>query len=170
MDASQLFDRTVRAARLDPRLYEEVEGDGTALPQALLLVVLSSIAAGVGVIGYGGPGFVLTNVLVSLILWYLWAFLIYWIGARVFPEPGTSADHGELLRVLGFAAAPGLLRVLGVVPGIGGLLLGVVSLWMLAATVVAVRQALDYHSTLRAVGVCLVGWIIMTALIALIHA
>jgi hypothetical protein len=31
---------------------------------------------------------------------------------------------------------------------------------MLIAMVIAVRQALDYTSTLRAVGVCIIGWII----------
>ena len=30
--------------------------------------------------------------------------------------------------------------------------------------VVAIRQALDYHSTFRAVGVCLVGWVLSTVI------
>jgi hypothetical protein len=35
---------------------------------------------------------------------------------------------------------------------------------MLLTMVVAVRQALDYTSTLRAVAVCFVGWIIYIAI------
>ena len=36
----------------------------------------------------------------------------------------------------------------------------IASLWMLVALVIAVRQALDYNSTLRAVGVCVIGYVI----------
>lgn len=170
MDVSQLTHRMIRAACLEPEVYEEVEADTAALPQALLIVLVSSIAAGIGVIPHGGPGFILTNVVLSLLLWYLWAFLIYWIGARLLPEPQTHADHGELLRVLGFAASPGLLHILALIPHAGEIILVVVGLWMLAATVVAVRQALDYRSTPRAVAVCLVGWMIMSALVALLRS
>ena len=104
----------------------------------------------------------------ALVGWYVWAYLTYFIGTRLLPEPETKADHGELLRTIGFASAPGLVRVLGVVPGLGGLAYLVGTLWMLIATVIAVRQALDYESTLRAVGVCLIGWLIMVAIQAAI--
>jgi hypothetical protein len=36
----------------------------------------------------------------------------------------------------------------------------VASLWMLAAMVVAVRQALDYESTGRAITVCAIGFVV----------
>jgi hypothetical protein len=36
----------------------------------------------------------------------------------------------------------------------------VVAVWMLVAMVIAVRQALDYENTTRAVGVCAIGWVI----------
>ena len=90
----------------------------------------------------------------------MWAFLTYWIGTRVLPEPQTSSSHGELLRVIGFAAAPGLIRVLGVVPLLRWLVFLVAAVWMLFAGVIAVRQALDYRSTGRAVLVVVIGWIV----------
>jgi hypothetical protein len=67
-----------------------------------------------------------------------------------------------LLRTLGFSSAPGLIRVFGIIPGITPFVFAVASGWMLVAMVIAVRQALDYRSTWRAFGVCVIGWIIQT--------
>ena len=105
--------------------------------------------------------------IVALVGWCVWAFLTYFIGTRLLPEPQTKADYGELLRTIGFASAPGLLRVFGVVPGLGSLVFLVAGIWMLVAMVIAVRQALDYTSTSRAVGVCLIGWLIQVLIVIL---
>ena len=150
----------IRAAKLDVDLYEEVEADQGAFGQAMAVVALSSIAAGIGRFGEGHLVGMLTGVLVAIVGWYIWAYLTYFIGTRFLAEPQTEADHGQLLRTIGFASAPGLLRVLGIVPGIREIVLLVTSIWELVAMVIAVRQALDYTSTLRAVGVCLLGWIV----------
>ena len=104
----------------------------------------------------------------ALLSWYVWAYLTYWIGVKLLPEPQTHATHGELLRTVGFSSAPGLIRVLGVIPGLRGLVFLVAGIWMLVAMVVAVRQALDYHSTWRAVGVCVIGWFIQGIIMGLI--
>jgi len=159
--------RMLRAAKLDVNLYEEVEADRGALSQAMTVVVLSSIAAGVGSIGTMGLGGIVIGTLLALGGWYFWAYLSYLIGTKLLPEPQTSSDLGELLRTTGFSSAPGLLRIFGVIPGFGGLIFAVASIWMLVAMVVAVRQALDYQGSLRAVGVCLIGWLIQTLLLAL---
>lgn len=151
-------ERLIGAARLDPATYEEVEADKTATGQALLAVVLSSLAAGVGASGQnaGLPAAILASVS-ALIGWFMWAAVVWFIGTRVLPEPQTQSDVGELLRTTGFAAAPGLVRVLGVIPFLGVPVAIVVTFWMLAAMVVAVRQALDYRGTGRALVVCAVG-------------
>lgn len=153
-------DRILRAARLDPQLYEEVEADQEALGQAMGIVLLSSAAAGIGSLGSGGMGVILIGAIGALIGWYLWAYLTYFIGTKFFPEPQTQANIGELLRTIGFSSSPGLIRILGIIPGLRGIVFFIASIWMLVAMVIAVRQALDYTSTLRAVGVCLIGWII----------
>lgn len=158
--------RIMRAAKLDVNLYEEVEADTEATRQAMAVVLLGSVAAGLGV-GRWSIGGILFGAVVALIGWVVWAYLIYWIGTRLFPEPQTSATHGELLRTIGFASSPGLLRVLGVVPGLREIVFLVAGIWALAATVVAVRQALDYRGTLRAVGVCAVGWVVQMVLVAI---
>lgn len=163
---STFTERMVGAARLDVHVYEEVEADRTAMGQAMAVVVLSSIAAGVG------SGFTLGNLLAgaigALIGWFIWAFLTYLIGTKLLPQPQTRADPGELLRTIGFSASPGVLRVFGLVPILGGLIVLIAEVWMLVAMVIAVRQALDYTSTWRAVGVCVVGWLVLVAITVVI--
>ncbi|HBO97845.1 MAG TPA: hypothetical protein DE315_01395 [Candidatus Omnitrophica bacterium] len=156
----QLADRMLRAVKLDPRLYEEVEADATAMPQAMLVVVLSSAAAGIGSMGMAQHPNLILGTLGALVGWYIWAFMTYWIGTKLLPEKDTKAEYSQLLRTIGFSSAPGILRVLGVVPFLTNLVFMATGIWMLVAMVIAVRQALDYQSTARAVGVCAVGWLI----------
>ena len=106
--------------------------------------------------------------IVALVGWYIWAYLTYFIGTKLLPEAQTTADHGELLRTIGFSSSPGLIRILGIIPGLTNLVFTVAGIWMLIAMVIAVRQALDYTSTLRAVGVCLIGWIIQIIFLGLL--
>ncbi|MBI4209851.1 MAG: YIP1 family protein [Deltaproteobacteria bacterium] len=159
------FSRVMRAAKLDVQLYEEVEADRSATRQALLVVILSSVAAGIGRVGAGGMGGFFVGGALSLIGWVIWAYLTYLIGTKLLPQPQTEADVGQLLRTTGFSSAPGILRVLGIIPGLAGILFFVTSIWMLIAMVIAVRQALDYTGTGRAVAVCLIGWIIQTLIL-----
>ena len=165
---STFAERMIGAATLDVHTYEEVEADRTATTQAVGVVVLSSLAQGIaGLTQGGGIGFV-AGAMGALLGWFIWAFLVYIIGTKVLPEPQTRSDLGELLRTTGFSASPGLLRVLGVIPLIGGLIVLAVSIWMLIAMIIAVRQALDYQSTGRAVGVCLIGWFVFVVIILMI--
>jgi hypothetical protein len=149
-------------AALRTATYEEVEADRGATAQAIGVVVLSGLAAGVGARGIGGgqPSDVLFFAALALATWAVWAMLTYQLGARIMPEPQTRADVGELLRTLGFASAPGLVRVLGIVPELTRAVFVVAAVWMLLAMIVAVRQALDYRTTRHAVVVCVVGWLL----------
>ena len=170
MSMSSFQNRIVRAIKLDSNLYEEVEADKSALGQAMAIVVFSSIAAGIGLYKTGGFSGILTGTIASLISWYIWAYLTYFIGTKFLPEPQTQADLGELLRTIGFSTSPGLLRVLYFIPEIGVLIFLIASLWMLVAMVIAVRQALDYNSTLRAVGVCVIGYVIQIVVFMIIFS
>ena len=163
------LDRIVRAAKLDVNLYEEVEADKGAMGQAMGVVVLSSVAAGIGSIGTTGIKGIIIGAIIALIAWYIWAYITYFIGVKILPEPQTKADHGELLRTIGFSSSPGLLRILAIIPGIGGIIFMIASVWMLVAMVIAVRQALDYQSTLRAVGVCMIGWVIQVIILMILY-
>ena len=164
---SKLIDRIIRASKLDADLYEEVEADKGATGQAVGIVVLSSIAAGIGGIGKEWHVAILMGTVFALVGWFVWAYLIYFIGMKIFPEPQTKTDLGELLRTIGFSSSPGLIRVLGIIPGLTWVVFIGALVWMLMATVVAVRQALDYTSTLRAIGVCVIGWIVQLSILVL---
>jgi hypothetical protein len=152
--------RLVGAARLDSRIYEEVEADTGALPQAIAVVLLAAVAVGIGLAGLGALRFpaLLVGSLAALAWWISWAVLTYMIGTHLLPEAGTRADAGQLLRTIGFSAAPGLLAVVAVVPGLTRPVFLVIAIWMLATMIVAVRQALDYSTTTRAIAVCATGW------------
>jgi hypothetical protein len=165
---SSFKDRIIKSALLDPNIYEEVEADKDSMGQAATVVILSSVAAGIGSIGTNGISGLVFVTVAALIGWLVWAFLTFYIGTRLMPEPETKSDYGELLRTIGFASSPGLIRVLGIIPLIGTIVFAIGGIWMLVAMVIAVRQALDYKSTLRAVGVCVIGWIIQFVVILLL--
>ena len=112
-------------------------------------------AAGVGPLGWSSnamPGVGTMSVL-ALIAWVCWAMLTFQIGARLLPEPQTEVTLGQMLRTIGFAAAPGLFQVFAIFPRMTGFVFAATTIWMFAAMVVGVRHALDYTSTARAVAV-----------------
>lgn len=154
------WNRIIRAIKLDPQLYEEVEADPHSLPQAIGLVILSSIASGIATISQGFNASILGGTLGALIGWFVWSYIIYFVGSKLLPESQTEADYGQLLRTIGFASAPGLIAIVGIIPFLYTIALFVAGIWMLIATIIAVRQALDYTSTGRAIIVSVIGWII----------
>ncbi|HEX7077775.1 MAG TPA: YIP1 family protein [Candidatus Eisenbacteria bacterium] len=155
-------ERVVGAARLNVATYEEVEADKGANWQAMSVVILSAICAGIGGVRAGGAGIV-AGTIGALLGWVLWAALVWLIGTKMLPTKETVSDVGELLRTTGFAAGPGMIRILGVLPLLGWIANWVAWIWMLATMVVAVRQALDYPTTGRAILVCAIGWVIVLA-------
>jgi Yip1 domain len=160
-------DRVVGAMKLDPNAFEDVERDPTAIGQSVGVIVLAAVAAGIGVIYAGGLSGIVMSALMSLIGFLIWSLIVWVIGTKVMPEPQTKADYAETFRVLGFAAAPGLLsvlRIIGIIPILGTLiswlLVCVIWVWQIAAMVVAVRQVLDYSTTGKAVIVVLIGFVV----------
>ena len=164
---SNFLNRIYRAIKIDPDLYEEVEHDKSATFQAATVVVLSSLAAGVGAIHLGASNFLL-GPLVSLASWYFWAFLIYIVGTKLFPDKQTKSDHGELLRTIGFSSAPGIIRVFGFTPELMTVTFIGSAFWMLACMVVAVKSALDYDSLWKAFGVVVVSWLFQAFFLLLV--
>jgi len=158
-DMGTLAYRALGAAVLDPATYEVVEADRPATYQALSIVLLSSLAAGIGAGGADGPslGNIALLTVVALASWLAWAGLILQIGGRLFPELHTRVDYGQLVRTIGFAATPGLIQVMGLFTSIRPLVFVIAWVWMLAAMIVAVRQALDYRSTRHAIAVSVIA-------------
>ncbi|HPL62534.1 MAG TPA: YIP1 family protein [Syntrophales bacterium] len=167
---SSYTERLIGASRLDAQIYEEVEHDTGSMGQAAWTVVLASFAAGIGALSQGGASGLLLGAAAALAGWLIWAYLTYYIGSKFLGTPETEVSVKEMMRTIGFSSSPGLIRVLGIIPGLAGLVYLVSALWMLAAMVVAVRQALDYTSTMRAVAVCIIGWIVQAVVLALFIA
>lgn len=165
MDFAAMINRVVRAAMLDVDLYEEVEAETTLTQEALIVVILVSIASGIGSflagliggdIGAAVLGLIL-GVVMGVLGYYIWAYVTYFVGTNLFE--GT-ADVGEMLRTLGYASGPRVLGVLAFIPCLGPLAALVGALWALVTGVVAVRQALDFD-TGKAILTVIIGWVIV---------
>lgn len=159
-------ERALGAAQLKTAIYEEVENDQGATGQAAGVVVLASIAAGLG--SLPSIAGLIFGVIAGLVAWVVWSYLTWFIGTKWLPEAGTHAEPGQLMRTVGFAQAPGVFQILGIIPALGPLIMLAVAIWVLVAVVIAVRQALDYTSTGRAVGVCLIGWLIQIVIFVIL--
>ena len=154
-----MVERMLRASRLDVHIFEEVEADTSATRQALSVVALVALATGIASLGTTGLIGLFVGVVSAIVGWARLAWILHLIGTKIMPSHSTHADWGQLARTLGFAQSPGIFKVLGLVPVIGNIIFAVASIWMLVAMVVAVRQALDYTSTWRAIAVVLIGFI-----------
>ena len=165
---SIFINRIIRACKLDVKLYEEVEADKSATYQAAGVVALSMIALGVGTFFTYGSFNVVIPILAALAGWFVTSLLIYFVGAKLFPEENTKADHGELLRTIGFSSAPGLIRVFGFTSELMTITFIGAGIWMLFAMIIAVRQALDYQSTWRAIGVVVIGFLVQAFVLILL--
>jgi hypothetical protein len=152
-------ERFIGALKVQPATFEEVEHDTTATSQAAIVVVAASVSSGLGWIWLGGFTGVIERTVISLVAWVVAAALVWIIGTKVLPGKNTEADLGQLLRTMGFARAPGLFGVIAIIPILGWALAFLIGIWGLIATVIAVRQALDYDDTVRAVIVCVLAWI-----------
>lgn len=157
------LNRFLRAAKLDVTLYEEVAADPLLLYQAWITVLIYAMLSSWG--SFGRAGAIGSNIAMisSLIGWYVWAFFTYFLATKVFRETSAETqrtDRKAVIRVMGFACAPGVIRLLGIIPGLGIAVLVVASIWMIAAATIAVKQALAIESTARAAGACIIGWII----------
>jgi hypothetical protein len=172
MDFGAMIDRVRRAAMLDVGLYQEVEADSSLNQEALVVVALVSVAAGIGGFlgglsgGNIGPAFLalVVAVVLGVVNYYIWSYLTYFVGTSLF---GGTADPGELLRVLGYASGPRVLGLLNFIPcvgwvfGLGG------AIWALVAGVIAVREALDFDTT-KAILTVIIGWVVILVITTIV--
>ncbi len=155
----QFLMRTVRAIRLDPNLYAEVANDATTKGHAMWMVAIFSMATAFGLFSRGGPTAVNSGLVTTLFTWYIWAFTVSFAGTRLM---APDADLKSVMRAMAFACAPGLLRLLGVVPQLTFLIFICSSIWMVTASIIAVKKALNVASTPRVAGICIGAWILST--------
>ena len=165
-----MLQRMIGAAMLRTGTYEEVEADTSATRQAMLVVVLVSLASGVGNVGVGGVTALVFGVVAALVGWVFWAWITYFVGTKILATPETDANWGQLARTLGYAQTPGLFKVFGFLPVIGPIVFFLATIWQLIAAIIAIKQALDYTSTRRAIGVALIGFIAYVVVIGIVMA
>lgn len=163
-----MIDRMIGAAKLDPAIYDQVEKDSDATQEALGVVVLVALATGIGTFGSGGIVGFFVGIVAGVVLWALWAWITFFVGTTILKTEATEADWGQLARTLGFAQSPGVLKVFGFIPVLGPLVFALASIWQLVTMIFAIKQALDYTSAWRAVGVALIGFIPYAIVSALI--
>ena len=146
-----------------------MEADAGATTQAVAVIFLASLAAGFGANGWNATAqatltYSAVVAVLALLAWSSWAVLTFEIGGHLLPERQTRVEIGQLLRTIGFSAAPALFLIFGAF-GATTLVFAVTAVWMLASMVMAVRQALDYTSVTRALAVCAVGWFLTLVLV-----
>jgi hypothetical protein len=159
---TRFFNRFLGVLVLDPLAFEEIEANRHAAMQSVVVVVLVCLAGGLAAMGLGlvGPAGFVIGTIVSLGAWLVWVSALTALGTIAMPETQTSSDVPELLRVLGFASAPGVFIALAAMPPVAPLVMAIVMAWTIAAAVVGVRQALDYRSLPRAIAVCMISWVL----------
>jgi hypothetical protein len=148
-----LLERMLRAARLDAGLIADLDGDPGATGQALLVAALAAAAGGIGAAAMGSAVVIPLMVVAGAVGWLLFAALAWVLGAKLLAEPRTAAEFPDAVRALGFATAPGVLQMLGIVPVLGAIMLPVANLWMLAASVVLLRRAFAFTGWGRPIAV-----------------
>ncbi len=157
-------DRVVGALKLDANTFEDIERDPTAMGQAVGIIALAALASNLGQIWRLGFGVMLIGVCSSLVGYVLWAVVVWLAGTKLMPDPATKADFAETFRTIAFAASPGLIGVVTIVPLLGWMLMflltPIIWVWSMAAMVVAVRSVLDYSETFKAVIVVLIGFVV----------
>ena len=160
---NDFIDRVIRAVRLDPTLYSEVKTDNEALGQALVVVALSGLASGVGN-AKGWIGYLII-MFFACTVWLGWSFVAYIVGTRLLSEPQTKNDYLGLLRATGFAYAPHILQIFAAIHNLMLFVTVATAIWTLVAMVIAIKQALDYKTTLRAIGVILISIVVQAVIL-----
>jgi len=163
------LNRVFRSVKIDPEVFNEVQKDKNATISAAIVVILSSTAAGIGATKIEMGNFILAPVF-PLISWFVWAYIVYFVGVKLFPDTKTKTTQFALLRAIGFSSAPGIIRIFGfneelmTVTFIGS------AFWMLACMVVAVKETLNYKSLWKALGVVIISWFVQAFVLITIVA
>ena len=150
-----MLNRIIGVLKLDVNTYEEIEADESATPQAAIVVAIVAIIGGLiggGISAMMGGSFIgsfVTQLIGAFVGWLIWSIVTYFVGTALF---GGKATMGQMLRVLGFAQAPGILAIIPVCGAFVGWI------WTLACTFIAIRQGLDLDN----------GKAAMTAVVAFI--
>ena len=166
---SLFLNRIYRSVKIDPDVFNEVQKDKNATISAAIVVVLSSSAAGIGAASLGASNFVLAPFF-SIISWFVWAYIVYFVGVKLFPDAKTKTTQFALLRAIGFSSAPGIIRVFGFNEDLMTVTFIGSAFWMLACMIVAVKETLNYKSLWKAFGVVIISWFVQAFILLAVLA
>ena len=156
---SLFLNRVYRSIKIDPDVFDEVQKDKSATLPAAIVVLISSSAAGFGASNLGMMNFFFAPIL-SLLSWFIWSYIVYFVGVKLFPDAKTKINQVNVLRAIGFSSAPGIIRALSFNQDLMTVTFIGSAFWMLACMVVAVRQTLNFKSLWKAFGVVIIAWLI----------
>jgi len=154
-----MFDRIMRAVRLDPTLYRQVADNPQFMNESLIIVIAVALLSSIGVVINSQNAAVayIVQVINSILFgWLLWSLVAYFVGTRFF---GGVSTLNETLRTLGYANAPRLLGLLGFIPCVGWIFTLAGWLLGLVAGVIAIRETMEFDTT-KAVVTSLIGLVL----------
>ena len=141
------LDRFVRAARLDVELYKEVAADPKMLNQAWITVLITvwRRLGNRSMVGAIGANIVMVTALIG---WYIWAFFTYFAATRFFRENKTEMTDRNANRHSGDGICQRTRRgsFTGMIPGLQPVPLAGATIWMIIASTIAVKQALNLRA------------------------
>ncbi len=155
-----MLERVLGVLKLDVATFESIEHDQNATAESAIVVAIVALLGGIGNFLDTGMTGLIYGVVLAFVTWILWSAVTFVVGTKLF---GGKADLGEMLRVLGYAQAPGALNLLVAIPILGGFIGFIALIWTLVVGVVAVRQGLDF-STGKAVITVIIGFFVVAIL------
>lgn len=154
-----LFSRLFRVIKLDQSMFMEIASDPTLQPQSVWAVAIFAMATSFGLFSSAGGTTVNIVLITTVLAWYVWAFSVFYIGSRVFRGEAAPVDRKAVMRVVAFASAPGLIRLLGLIPKSFVVLLLISSLWILIAAVMGLKKVFVHTRTGRIAAVTVGTWL-----------
>lgn len=157
-----LFNRMLRAIKLDRHLFEEIVSDPSIQGQSIWAVAIYAMATGFGTFSMIGGTAVNIGLLSAMIAWYVWAFSLFYFGTRFLGGRTTSVDRKTIMRVTAFACAPGIFRLLGIIPKTTTIVFIVTSLWILIAAVIGLKAVFSESHSSKLAALTIVTWVAAT--------
>ena len=153
-----IFKRMQRAIMLDQTLFDEIVADPSIQGQSVWVVAIFAMTTAFGTFSMISGTAVNIGLITTIITWYIWAFSVFYVGTRILGPMSEGSDRKTIMRVVAFASAPGVIRLLGVIPKITMIILAISSIWILIAAVMGLKKVFVQATTAKITMVCVGSW------------
>jgi hypothetical protein len=153
-----LFKRMQRAIVLDQPFFEQVVADASLQGQSVWAVAIYAMATAFGTFSMIGGAAVNIGLITTILAWYIWAFSVFYFGTRLLGPMTDGADRKTIMRVIAFASAPGVIRLLGILPKTTMIILAASSIWILIAAVMGLKKVFTQTTTVKITMICVGTW------------